>query len=333
MRWVFVLLLLVVGCVFAQQNLSTEYRVTGKSVLASLEPQREEIQRIGAVFYEGRREVGYGVVVHPEGYILAKLSEIPEAEGIEVRIDRELFREVALVGEDREWDVGLYKVDGEALAVPRYAESGEVERGSVVIVNGATSRTKRRILAGIVSAKAREVPPDGGAVLGVQLDSGEGDLRIGSVTEGGGAEEAGLREGDLIRKIDGETVQSLDEISDFLEEKKAGGEVELTVLRDGEEIEVMVRLSARGETFEEVDRNDQMSGNFSRRRSGFPRVIQHDILGNGATMGGPVLNLEGELVGMNIARANRAETFAIPVEEVRKIAGRMIGEAGGASAE
>jgi serine protease Do len=45
-------------------------------------------------------------------------------------------------------------------------------------------------------------------------------------------------------------------------------------------------------------------------------------------MGGPVLDLEGRAVGMNIARANRAETFAIPVEEIRKLAEGMVKQAG-----
>lgn len=70
-----------------------------------------------------------------------------------------------------------------------------------------------------------------------------------------------------------------------------------------------------------------MSGDFSARRSGFERVLQHDVLANSDTMGGPVLNFEGKVIGMNIARANRAETFAIPVEELKSIADEMLAEA------
>jgi serine protease Do len=59
-------------------------------------------------------------------------------------------------------------------------------------------------------------------------------------------------------------------------------------------------------------------------------VIQHDILGSSRITGGPLLDLDGRCIGMNIARANRAESFAIPVEELREIAGRLIQQAGGA---
>jgi S1-C subfamily serine protease len=78
---------------------------------------------------------------------------------------------------------------------------------------------------------------------------------------------------------------------------------------------------------EEMSRNDQMSGKFSERRSGFPRVLQHDILGSKSVVGGPLLDLDGRCLGMNIARANRAESFAIPVEELKTIADRMLRQA------
>jgi S1-C subfamily serine protease len=45
-------------------------------------------------------------------------------------------------------------------------------------------------------------------------------------------------------------------------------------------------------------------------------------------MGGPVLDIKGRLIGMNIARANRCETFAIPVEELQVIAKDMMSKAG-----
>jgi serine protease Do len=70
-----------------------------------------------------------------------------------------------------------------------------------------------------------------------------------------------------------------------------------------------------------------MSGEFSPRRSGFPRVMQHDILGSKSVVGGPLLDLDGLCIGMNIARANRAESFAIPVEDLHELSGRLLKQA------
>jgi len=36
-------------------------------------------------------------------------------------------------------------------------------------------------------------------------------------------------------------------------------------------------------------------------------------------MGGPLFDLEGRLIGINIAKANRVEFFAIPVSDIRAI--------------
>jgi S1-C subfamily serine protease len=100
--------------------------------------------------------------------------------------------------------------------------------------------------------------------------------------------------------------------------------VKLTVKRAGKDVELTVKLAILDGSEKPMDRNDQMSGDFSERRSDFPRVIQHDILANSNTMGGPVLNMQGQVVGMNIARANRCETYAIPVEELQVIAKEML---------
>jgi S1-C subfamily serine protease len=67
-----------------------------------------------------------------------------------------------------------------------------------------------------------------------------------------------------------------------------------------------------------------MSGDFSERRSSFPMALQHDIDQSSRQMGGPLLNLAGKAVGINIARANRAESFAIPAKEAQQVYKEML---------
>lgn len=320
---------LLAGAGFAtgQQSLETTFRTTGERVIAVFSPQAEVIQKGSAVFYDGRDEISYGVVLSEDGYIFTKASEIEGVENLSGRVDKEYFKEIKVLAVDARWDVALVKVDGQGLAPAEFAETSDLQLGTWVVVNGATSRTKRRVLAGVISANAREIPADGGVVLGVELTGDENQLVIKSVTKGGGAEAAGIMAGDILKMVDAEEVKDLESLEKVLEGKKEGDRVAVSLTREEEEIELEVELSARGELFAESDRNDQMSGDFSKRRSGFPRVIQHDILANSQTMGGPVIDLQGRLVGMNIARANRAETFAIPVEELRELAEAMIGEA------
>ena len=183
---------------------------------------------------------------------------------------------------------------------------------------------RRRALAGIISARPREIPASGGIALGILLKKDSKALEIEEVNEKGGAQEAGLRKGDVITALDGSKVSKIEEMAAFLKDKKAGSMVKVTIRRDGKEQVLEVRLTAKGELMDEKSRNDQMSGRFSRRRTGFPKIIQHDILGNEESVGGPLLDLDGRCVGMNIARADRAQSFAIPVENLKEIAERLI---------
>lgn len=310
-----------------QQSLESNFRTTGPGVVAVFESQRKVLQSSSAVVMDGRKPVVYGVVVSADGDVLTKASEIREVKELSVTIDQTVYKEVQVAVIDPEWDVALLKVKASGLVPVVYAPTSAVPQGSWVMANGATSRTARRLLAGIVSAKPREIPAAGGAVLGVVLNAAK-KLEIEDVNEKGGAKEAGLQKGDRILALEGKKVTKIEEIAEILKERRDGSLVKVTYQRGKEEKTVEVRLMARAEMFtEQMTRNDQMSGDFSRRRSGFPKVMQHDILGNSDTQGGPLLDMEGRCIGMNIARATRSESFAIPVEELRDLATRMMRKA------
>lgn len=324
MAW---LLAMTCAVAIAQQTLDADYRITGREVLAAFEPQRQVLQTSSAVILQGRKEMGYGVVISPDGHILVKASDVESLKDIDVMIDQTRYKGAKLLAVDPAWDVGLLKIEASGLVPVRYARSSALPQGTWVVANGATSRTQRRALAGIISAKAREIPPSGGYVLGLMLDEKEVG-KIQEVNEGMGAERAGLLKGDRLVKIGDqaiETIEQIEKLSEILQKQQKNSQVEVTVLRGKERQQAVVALSSRDEMASyEGNRNDQMSGEYSIRRSRFPRVIQHDILGNRYITGGPLLNLDGLCVGMNIARATRAESFAIPVEELPEIAKRLL---------
>ncbi len=308
----------------AQQSLESNYRMTGQGLLAAFEPQREIIQKSSAVIYEGRAEVAYAVVISTDGYLLTKASVVEGKTDLSVRIDRSVFSDPKIVMIDPRWDLALLKIKAEHLKPLAIRQGADPEVGTWLVVNGATTRSRRRILAGIVSANSRPIPGSGGAILGVGLREGNLGLEITSVAAGSGAETADIRIGDRILKIGDLEILRIEELTTQLEGKKVGTFVDLSILRNEEKIDAIVQLLPRRQLYPIQDRNDQMSGDFSLRRSGFPRVIQHDIVGNRHTMGGPVIDLSGQLVGMNIARANRAETYAIPANELRELADGML---------
>lgn len=305
----------------AFQSLESTYRTTGTAVVAAFEAQRAVLQTSSAVMLDGRKEIVYGVVISPDGYVLSKASEIAGVSKLSVRIDQQTYPEVEVVAVDDEWDVALVKVPATGLIPVVYAPTSAVQQGTWVVANGATSLKARRALAGIISAKIRAIPAGGGN-LGVALKQGVEELQIEDLAEEG-AGAAGLKKGDVILAINGKKVGNFEEISDVLKTLKPGTVIQLKYRRGDEEKSVDVTLQPGPLT-----RNDQMSGAFSDRRSGFPRILQHDIIGDKSIVGGPLLDLDGRCVGMNIARANRAESFAIPMEDLKSLAARLMKNAG-----
>jgi serine protease Do len=65
-----------------------------------------------------------------------------------------------------------------------------------------------------------------------------------------------------------------------------------------------------------ADFQNNMGSRLSDKRTGFPNVLQHDTVLSPADCGGPLVDLDGKAVGVNIARAGRTESYAVPTESV-----------------
>lgn len=298
-------------------------RLSGSTTREAFEPLRGILQQCSAVVYDGWKSISFGVVITSDGYLVTKASEIEDAKELNVRVDKTHFKNVRVIATTVEWDVALLKVEARDLVTVEWDTDGEPDHGSWVVANGSTSRTRRRVRVGIISANAREV--GGGkapVVLGITLDTNKkaGTLSISGVEEDSGAADAGLEEGDLILSADEQEIGKIEDLQEILAGKEPGDHVKLRVKRDDEEMEFEVELRTREKIFEEErSRNDAMSGRYSKRRSNFKRILQHDVALSERSAGGPLLNLDGKCVGMNIARVNRCETFAIPAGEMPKI--------------
>ncbi len=84
------------------------------------------------------------------------------------------------------------------------------------------------------------------AYLGVSIgDAEDGGAEIASVANGSPADEAGLREGDVVVKVAGEDVENADDLRNAVSERKPGDELELEVRRDGETETLAVELGTR----------------------------------------------------------------------------------------
>ena len=71
---------------------------------------------------------------------------------------------------------------------------------------------------------------------------------------------------------------------------------------------------------------NNLGGKLSVRRFGFPLAFQHDTVLRPADCGGPVVDLDGHVVGFNIARAGRTESYALPADAVQGVLKELMKE-------
>ncbi len=316
----------------AQSSLESERRTNGKDTLKVFALHRAVFQKSSAVIYRGYKRTMYGVIMSEDGYILTKASELkPQVPAsatpkplapLSIRIgDNVLYKDVKVVAIDASWDIALLKIDAKGLTPVKFAADSKIQHGSWAIANGATSRANRRARVGVISAETRKIDGKASVVMGVSLEDKDKKVWVRQISPKSGAADSDLKVGDAILKADGKDVKNRKEIVDLLGDKQPGETLTITYLRDGKEGETAIKLMGRptADRPQRMGKNDKMSGRFSRRRDSFDRVLQVDIPMSETTCGGPLLNLKGECLGMVIARANRAETFAVPLEELKAV--------------
>jgi serine protease Do len=92
-----------------------------------------------------------------------------------------------------------------------------------------------------------------------KLDKPEGAL-VSSIEKGGPADQAGLRPGDVIRKVDGEPIVASGDLPALIGEKKPGTRITLDVWRQGERHEISARLGDASEKTSAVAKNEAAGG-------------------------------------------------------------------------
>ena len=225
----------------------------------------------------------------------------------------------ALLGFDRPSDLALLRVEEVELVPITWAtnepepgaflasvDGDEIPFGTGILAAAAYVHTVQRAFLGI-----RFANPDGG------------EAAIDEAVEHGAARAAGIRGGDVVVMFGGEEITGTAQLRSAIQKRKPGETVKVEVVRDGERMAFDVELGTNTSPI----RSNQESvwGELSEVRSGFQKVLQHDTVLEPADCGGPVIDLSGKAVGVNVARAGRVETLAVPAREVMRVVRRLGG--------
>jgi serine protease Do len=269
------------------------------------------------------KDVALGVVVGEDGWIVTKAYDLKGAINCRLSDGREL--DARIVGVHAVHDLALLKIDAAGLPVARLKPSKSVPVGSWVASVGTGTDP---VAIGVVSVPTRDVVFKGLPIaaadlakigyLGVALEPSIGaGVRITQLLPNTAAAKAGLKMGDVILSVSGIAIDDPEQFQAEMMKRKAGDLINLQVRRGAEEIALEATLQQRPAGDNRGDLQNLMGSDLSPRRSGYPTILTHDSVVKPADCGGPLVDLDGNVVGINISRAGRTESWAVPTEVIQ----------------
>ncbi|MCE3018886.1 MAG: PDZ domain-containing protein [Pirellula sp.] len=273
------------------------------------------------------RQVALGAVVHPDGWIVSKSSEVPDQFDVKLADGTKAVGAVRIRRTDM--DLALIKIERDGLKPIELKTNQEVPIGGWLI---STDIRPSALSIGVVGVANRNVRPEK-PVLGVRLeltpDRTPGAM-VASIVDGGGADRAGIEIGDIIQSVDGDSYSKRDDVLEKLRSLQAGQFVELGILRDERTIKITAQMmDLANSLFDSTEM--EVNGHISARATGFQNVIQHDTVLQPHQCGGPIVDVEGNVVGLNIARNGRVASLAFHSRSLEPTIGDMLNAAGGPS--
>ena len=135
----------------------------------------------------------------------------------------------------------LLNSNGEVIGVNSQIATAGGGNGSVGIGFAVPANTVKEVLPEL----ERGVQPEH-AYLGVSTGEAQnGGAQVGETTAGGPAAKAGIQQGDVITEVDGQGVQSPEDVANAIADNKPGDKVEVKVDRNGSERTIQVTLGQR----------------------------------------------------------------------------------------
>jgi serine protease Do len=265
------------------------------------------------------KDVALGAIVEADGWILTKASQLKGEVTCRLRDNRDL--PARIVGVNQLFDLAMLKIEAKGLKPVSWRDSNKDAVGDWVATPGMD---KDPVAVGVLSVAAREIgklelerKSNDGGFLGVAPVDGDDGVIVKAIVPKSPAEKAGIEADDRILAIAGKAIKNSESLFKQLSKTRPGQEIVVRIKRDDEEKKITVKLARRPQSRSEFQ--NSLGSALSRRRFGFPVILQHDTVLKPIDCGGPLADLDGKVIGINIARAGRTETYAIPAETVKTL--------------
>ncbi|MCA8997028.1 MAG: PDZ domain-containing protein [Planctomycetaceae bacterium] len=264
-------------------------------------------------FLQSGRPIALGTIIERDGGIISKASQIKDADQVQMSDGRKLA--FTVVGWHTPLDLAYVKIEAETPHMIHWtAEAPQVGSWFVTLGPG-----KDPLGVGVMSVARRRIPTSGHGWMGISLANADGPV-IDQVFINGGAHAAGIQQGDMVLKVDEFDILSRHDLLSKLQDYRPGDSIMVKVQRETQEIDFVVTLTHPfGRLLSRIGFQNEMGGDLSFRRDDFEAVFQHDTVLTPEQCGGPVVDLTGNALGINIARAGRTETYVLPYDLIEGV--------------
>ena len=267
-----------------------------------------------AVLVNGRQKA-LGAIVGSDGWVLTKASQVNGINGgtITCRLKDGKTHPARQVGFHPAHDLAMLKIEATGLKEVVWHSKSDPSVGSLLATCGPNDLP---VAVGVVSIHRRRIPHLFG-FLGVGFEDVVGGARISRVMPNSGASRIGLKVGDVIIRVAGTTIPRGAVLRDQIRKFRPGDVLPMRVRRGSVEFDSNARLGSPAEHLQ--NRSifmNKLGGQLSFRRGGFPNAFAHDTVLKPEQGGGPLVDLQGRTVGINIAREGRTESHAIPAQVI-----------------
>ena len=133
----------------------------------------------------------------------------------------------------------LFNSRGEVIGITTAIENPTNDRVFIGIGYAVPINTAIRFLPQMLAGEDIQHPR-----LGIQLQSLSSPPVIVAVEPGSGADQGGLEAGDAITALDGAAIVTFDDLAGYIDRRAVGEVIDVTVLRDGNELTLAAQLVA-----------------------------------------------------------------------------------------
>lgn len=278
-------------------------RIAFRSVVANARRSTVLVQADG-------KQTALGAIVDSSGHVITKASRL---SGEITCVVGGKTIDADIIGVSADYDLALLKLATPVQVRPvQWRQGKDPNVGQWLATPGVKDLP---ISVGIVSVKRRKIPSPP-PLLGVVLVDDEQGAKVIEVSRDSGAQKAGVKVGDIITQFAGNAVKDRQSLAAAIGKYRPGDSPSFKVLRGDSKLELKAVLGSRLNPRSRGAIQNQMGGALSKRRHGFPTALQHDTYLRPEQCGGPIVDLSGRVVGINIARAGRTESYAIPADKV-----------------